>query len=258
MFFIESDNYYLFLDESGTPELNDKVESLFILSCIKVEKNCYDQVFRKNILKFKKKHKIQDKVLHSSDIRKTRKNFSFLLNPLKRKLFFTDLSLLIKNLDFEIFYFSVNKSEIKDQTFDIYWHALKEILLMIKNNLQTTNTIINVFCESRNTNQNNKLSSAYNAYLQELSEEHKFKICFPKKLDFRQKDSSLYEISGLEIADLVAFPILNLVRNKVSNTQINLNLLDNYRILRPKIIKSYHYNLHKKYKKPPMGAAKLT
>jgi len=129
---------------------------------------------------------------------------------------------------------------------------------MIKNNLKHTNKVINIFCESRNTTQNNQLANVYNSYLQELDKDNKFKICFPDKLDFRKKDPTLYEISGLEIADLVAFPILNFLRSKVNKTEINNNLLENYILLKTKIIKSYHYNLHKQYKKPPMGADNLT
>lgn len=260
--FIETEHYYLFLDESGTPEMNDLAEEFFVLSCIKVEKHYYDNIFRKNILRFKKKHKIANLVLHSADIRKHRKGFEFLKgskNAETRNSFFKEISALIDGLDFEIFYFSINKKQVEDD-FDLYWHALREILLMIKNNLATTNSIINIFCEARNKDQNNKLANAYNAYLKKLSVNHKFKICFPAKLDFRQKDATLYEISGIEIADLVAFPIMNFIRNKNSKTQINPNLLENYKILKSKIVKNYHYNLHKNnpYKKPPMGADKLT
>jgi hypothetical protein len=256
--FTHIEGYYLFLDESGTPEMSDLSEQFFVLSCLKIENHYYDQVFRKEILKFKKKHKIQNLVLHSSDIRKTRKNFSFLLNPLKREQFLIDLSNLITKLDFEVYYFSVDKKELTDLSFDIYWHALREILLMVKNNLSKTNKIVNIFCESRNADQNNNLSNVYKVYFQELSTERKFKACFPSKLDFRKKDSTLYEISGLEIADLTAFPILNFTRNKVNQTVINKNLLENYRIVKGKITKNYHYNLHKQFKKLPMGADNLT
>jgi hypothetical protein len=255
--FLDFEEYYLFLDESGTPEISDKTEELFILSCIKVEKHYYDKVFRKNVLKLKKKHKIPKTVLHSSDIRKQRKGFDFLKGSEKSKLredFFKDISFLVKSLDFEIFYFSVNKLDIVDNTFDIYWHALREILLMIKNNLRTTNNIINIFCESRNTHQNKQLSNAYSSYFQEFHKEHKFKVCFPEKLDFRKKDSTLYEISGLEITDLTTFPILNLTRNKVNKTKINLNILENYKILASKIVKNYHLYLYRKKQKAPFGS----
>jgi len=112
--FIELDSYYLFLDESGTPNPKDTSSDVFVLCCIKIEKNYYNTAFRKEVLKFKKKHKIENLVLHSSDIRRTRKNFSFLLHPRKRQAFFNDITALIQNMDFEIYYYSVKKDEIED------------------------------------------------------------------------------------------------------------------------------------------------
>ena len=249
---LEFDSYYLFLDECGTAEFNDKQDTVFLLCCIKVEKNYYDKIFSKEVKKFKKQHKIKDKILHSSDIRKTRKDFTFLLNSDKRNVFFDDLSRLINQLDFEIFHFSFNKSEIKADGFDIYWFSLKEILLMIKNNLSDCNRISNVFCETRNKSQNNQLSNAYNGYFQQSIVLSKFKICFPKSIEFKPKDADIFEISGLEIADLVAFPIFNHIRAKTLNQTVNLNLQKNYDLVKPKIVKKYIYNQHYSNKKPPL------
>ena len=55
-----------------TAEMNDAQDPIFLLCCVKVEKHYYDKHFRKQVLSFKKNHKISSNVLHSTDIRKTR------------------------------------------------------------------------------------------------------------------------------------------------------------------------------------------
>jgi len=260
--FIELDSYYLFLDESGTPNPKDTSSDVFVLCCIKIEKNYYNTAFRKEVLKFKKKHKIENLVLHSSDIRRTRKNFSFLLHPRKRQAFFNDITALIQNMDFEIYYYSVKKDEIEDGL-DIYWVAMREIFLMIKNDLMETNRIEKVFCQSRNNNQNKEILASYKSYHQNLLFETensakttqnslKFQNCFPREVEFRDKKYDINEISGLEIADLVAFPIMNYIKNGLNRVKTNEKLFENYQLLRSKIKKNYHYKLHKNYKNPPL------
>lgn len=248
--FLDFEEYYLFLDESGSPEISDLSNSLFLICCVKIEKNYYDNYFRKKVLKFKKKHKIQTSILHSADIRKSRKSFEFLLNPTKRGLFLGDLSGLIQELKFEIYYFSVDKKDMINRPEDFYWLAMKEVFRMIKNDLEHTNQIAQVFCESRNNHQNQTVVENYNFYYKLLENSMKFKKCFPPKVDFRTKEPNVYEISGLEITDLVAFPIMNLVRNKVNNTKANIKLYENYKVIEEKIRKNYHYKIHQKYKKP--------
>ncbi len=83
--FLELENYYLFLDESGTAEIQDISSDIFVLCCFKIEKNYYDKVFRKSVLKFKEKHKIEHLILHSVDIRKQRKGFDFLKGVKNKK-----------------------------------------------------------------------------------------------------------------------------------------------------------------------------
>ncbi len=260
--FLEFDSFYLFLDESGTPNIKDTSSDVFVLCCVKIEKNYYSKIFRKEVLKFKKKHKIEDLILHSADIRRTRKNFSFLLNPKKRQLFFNDITALIQNLNFEIYYYSVKKEQTEYEI-DIYWMAMREIFLMIKNDVTKTNQIEKVFCESRNNDQNKEILASYKSFHQTVFLEKKeglkfsknrlkFQNCFPSEVEFRPKKPDINEISGLEIVDLVAFPIMNHVRNKLDQTKPNKNLFENYQLIKSKIKKNYHHNLHKQYKNPPL------
>lgn len=261
-FCTESEKHYLFLDESGTPEIQDTSSDVFVLCCVKIEKNYYDKVFRKSVLKFKKKHNIENLILHSTDIRKTRNKFSFLLNATKRERFFTDITNLIKNLDFEIYYYSVKKDEIESEI-DIYWFAMREVFLMIKNDICKTNYVEKVICESRNDYQNQEILASYKAFHQTLlfeKEENlnptknrlKFQNCFPKEVEFRAKKPDINEISGLEITDLVAFPIMNYIRNGLKRVKTNEKLFENYKLIKSKIKKNYHHNLHKQCKNPPL------
>lgn len=262
-FCTESEKHYLFLDESGTPEIQEASSDIFVLCCVKIEKDYYDKVFRKSVLKFKKKHNIENLILHSADIRRTRNKFSFLLNPIKRNSFFSDITDLIRDLNFEVYYFSVKKNEI-EENLDIYWFGMREVFLMIKNDICKTSYVEKVICESRNKNQNDKIFNSYKAFHQTLLFEkeevtltltknrRKFQQCFPKDIEFRTKKHDINEISGLEITDLVAFPIMNNIRCKIKNLEINQNSLKNYQMIKNKVKKTYHYNLHKTYKNPPL------
>ncbi len=261
--FTECETCYLFLDESGTPEIQDTSSDVFVLCCVKIEKNYYDKVFRKSVLKFKTKHNIENLILHSNDIRRTRHKFSFLLNPTKRNSFFNDISSLIRDLNFEIYYFSVKKDEI-EEGLDIYWFGMREVFLMIKNDICKTNYVEKVICESRNKNQNDNIFNSYKVFHQTLLFEkeettltltknrRKFQQCFPKDIEFRPKAIDIKEMAGLEITDLVSFPIMNNIRCKIKNLEINQNSLKNYQMIKNKVKKTYHYDLHKTCKNPPL------
>ena len=270
--FTECETCYLFLDESGTPEIQDNSSDVFVLCCVKIEKNYYDKVFRKSVLKFKTKHNIENLILHSVDIRKQRKGFDFLKGKKQEKArndFFEEITILVQDLDFEVYYFSVKKDEI-EEGLDIYWFAMREVFLMIKNNICKTNYVEKVICESRNEYQNQEILASYKAFHQTLLFEkeettltltknrRKFQQCFPKDIEFRPKAIDIEEMAGLEITDLVAFPIMNYIRNNLKGIQTNEKLFENYQLIKNKVKKSYHYNLYKTCKKPSFEIAYIS
>ncbi len=113
-------------------------------------------------------------------------------------------------------------------------------------------------------NQNDKIFNSYKVFHQTLLFEkeeakltltkncRKFQQCFPKDIEFKPKAIDIEEMAGLEITDLVVFPIMNYIRNGLKRIKTNKKLFKNYKTVKSKIKKNYHYNIHKICKNPPL------
>jgi hypothetical protein len=244
---IPINEYLLFIDECGTSNILDTSSTHFVLGCVLVNKKYYDSQFINKGKTFKNKFNINDIVLHSSDIRKTRKGFEFMLNAETRKNFLNDLTEYISDLDFKIFYYCIAKEDLK-LNFDLYWFALKQNLLMIKNHLFKSDAIIDIICESRDNYQNKIISDTYLRFLKFEQESSKTKLILPQNLTFQSKDPLSKSIYGLELIDLVLYPIYNYQARRNSGESINVNLLSNYKLVKTKVAKSFGFKLYNKPK----------
>jgi len=201
----------MFLDESGDHSLDkiDKSYPMFVLTgCI------FDEVeIKVNQLKIKHFGKT-DIIFRSYDIRKQKGEFSCLVDKRKRELFYSDLDILVKSLDFKIIAAAIHKSKLKNQYFEPdnpYNLCLRFILERSVMFLGRSKEKMIFRIESRETHNDKKLAEVYEKF---RSNDHQLKEGFVFKreevqskftdLSFNQK---IQNIVGQQIADLVAYPI---------------------------------------------------
>lgn len=201
-----------FLDESGDHSLVkiDKQYPVFALSSISFSTNYYVNDADIIIDNLKMKywgHK--DVILHSSDIRKRRKEFSILADINKERSFQNDLSDIMRQLDYTVIACAINKINHKDKycypmcPYELTLVFIMERLYYLMKTLRSSTYLI---FEARNASENNKLSKVFN-YTCKYGTNYirGEEICkYIKGITFMPKKSNE---NGLQIADLVTYPI---------------------------------------------------
>src|SRR3989338_6726856 len=201
----------MFLDESGDHSL-DKIDNsypMFVLAGCIFDFDYYSKVVELKINELKIKHFGKtDIILRSYDIRKQKKDFSCLVDKIKREAFYNDLNVLMKSLDFKIIAAAINKSILKnkysnpDNPYNLCFQFILERSIMFLG--RTDGTLI-FRIESRETHNDRKLAEVYEEF---RSNNHFFKKEEIQSklvdLSFNQKTQN---IAGHQIADLVAYPI---------------------------------------------------
>lgn len=201
--------YTLYLDESGDHNLI-KIDNTYpiiaIVGCI-FENNYYNNVGSNLIDQFKIKYwKRTDVNLESSQIRKQEGVFSFLADKHKRNEFYEDINELITHLQFTIIagvIFKIpHKNRYKQNAINPYSLCLDFIMERFKFFLGVSNQGA-IIAESRGFNENEGLKDEFNrvkrigTYYQSGFEQIQY-------IRFENKKAN---INGLQIADLVAYPI---------------------------------------------------
>ncbi len=235
----------MFLDESGDHSL-DKIDSsypMFILAGCIFDFDYYSNVVEPEINKIKLKHFGKtDIILRSYDIRKQKKDFSCLVDMQKRKSFYEDLDSFIKNTDFKIIAAAIRKDKLKSQykSPDNPYHlCLRFILERSIMYLGRTDEKLIFRIESRQTHNDEKLAEVYESF------RNKDQAIFKKDeiqtklvdLSFNQKSQN---IIGMQIADLVAYPIGKWVLN---SSKVNKA----FEIIEKKFHKSYKSSSYLNY-----------
>ena len=202
----------MFLDESGDNNLTtiDLSYPIFCLAGCIVEFEYYSHVFEKEVDRLKIKHsKTRDIILRSYDIRKQKENFSFLVDKKKREVFYSDLDGLVEKLQFTIIAAVINKVELKkryikqNDPYDLCFQFIMERFCMFLGEKKSTGIFR---MESRESHNDKMLVEDYERFRNNGNnifppEEVRAKLV---DLSFNQKSQN---ISGHQIADLVAYPI---------------------------------------------------
>lgn len=227
--------YYLFLDESGTSSLKnvDPEFPVLALTGMLISAKNY-QILVNDINSLKQKYfPGKSVVLHRRDMRKYENGFEIFFDDRIKRKFYLDLNEILVKSEYELISSVVDKRRYI-ATFgklanDPYQVALTSILERTLLQIESLpQAFIYTYIESRGKKEDRNVMQRYNTLLQRGSQDvtpERFLTHFDNSLILRKKID--YEI-GIEIADLCAYPIAKYVLN---NDQAN----PAFDVIRPKI-----------------------
>lgn len=202
----------MFLDESGDHSLEkiDNSYPMFVLAGCIFDFEYYLQETEKRVNQLKIKYfRRTDIIFRSYDIRKQKNDFSCLVDIKKRKEFYEDLNRLIEDLRFTVIAAAINKTKLKKQygqPTNPYHLCFRFILERTVMYLGRSNKKMMFRIESRETHNDQKLSEIYERFRNSNQRLFNKNEILRKLVDlsFNQK---IQNIAGMQIADLIAYPI---------------------------------------------------
>ncbi|NCB84831.1 MAG: DUF3800 domain-containing protein [Bacteroidia bacterium] len=216
--------YYLFLDECGDQNLSNFSPDfpIFTLCGVIVSDDQYQNI--KSQVNALKTNFWQDKkvVLHSRDIRKCQNGFEILFDLKKKSLFYDDLNKVLCENDYTIVACSILKDKYirkYGKLSDVYAISLsfimeRTVFLLDREQKRTGEDIeLHIVAERRGKKEDKTLLDYYNELLDRgtyFVNEKRLKKYF-KTFQFKDKRD---DIIGLQITDLVAYPITRFVLDK--------------------------------------------
>ncbi|MDR0873035.1 MAG: DUF3800 domain-containing protein [Prevotellaceae bacterium] len=213
--------YFLFIDECGDPCLANFDVSFpaFTLCGILVSEPDYFKMTAE-VTEMKQKYWTDKQViLHSRDIRKCEKGFEILFNPDIKQSFYESLNVIMKENHYVIVSCSILKEPYTKEYGcfgDIYAQSLLDIIEKTVSFLDEQgdkNIELQVCAEQRGKKEDALLFKFYNevlargTYSIKPEKIQQYFNCF----EFKNKKEN---IIGLQMADLVAYPITRYVLNK--------------------------------------------
>lgn len=229
------DEYYLFLDESGTASLKniDPEFPVLALTGMLISAGNY-QVLIDKINSLKQKYfPGKAVVLHRRDMRKYENGFEIFFDDNVKRKFYNDLNKILIETNYELISSVVDKKNYIT-TFgklanDVYQVALTSILERTLLQVESLpQAFVHTYIESRGKKEDQIVMQRYNTLLHRGSQDvtpKRFLTHFDNNMILRKKTD--YEI-GIEIADLCAYPIARYVLN---NDQAN----PAFDVIRPKM-----------------------
>jgi len=201
----------MFLDESGDHSLEkiDGTYPVFVLAGCIFDFTYYTTKVEPAVQALKQKHFSKDTViLRSYDIRKQKNEFAPLVDKRKREAFYVDLNALLSTMQFTIIAATINKTAFKQQYADPdnpYHLCFRFILERSIMYLGRQKEQMMLRIESRETHNDRKLAQEYELFRAGNEKFSKTEIQAKlSDLSFNQKSQN---IAGMQIADLVAYPI---------------------------------------------------
>ena len=199
--------YINFLDESGDHDLSnidDNFPVFCLAGCI-FESRYYREVARPRLDELKLQFWGHTSViLHSRDIRKWQGDFSFLSDEVKRAEFYCALDTLIAELEFTIIAIVILKQEHLRRYGENAWHpyhwALKLTMERFEKWLRRKGAKGRLYAESRGRQPDRLLKRRFD----ELKAASRPSFSRITNLWMEKKQAN---IAGLQIADLIAYPI---------------------------------------------------
>jgi hypothetical protein len=228
-------NYKLFLDESGDHGLGniDSAFPVFVLCGIIVSDSNYETIkieFNKIKNEFWNNTNV---IFHSRDIRKCNNEFAILFDLEIKQCFYNKINAVIESSNYHIISSVINKEEFIKKfgklASDVYEIALSIIIersVLYLEEINDKNISFEIVLEKRGKKEDAQLSSHFQKLLNlgtgivnpTILEKFNTKISFIDKKD---------NINGLQLADLVAYPI---ARYAINPKRVNLS----FDILKPK------------------------
>ena len=211
----------MFIDESGDHGLKniDPSYPVFVLCGVLFSKDAY-QIADDRVNEIKRKFwPIGTVILHSTDIRKQRGPFVALINLALKEKFYNDINSVISGSDYCIITTAINKEEyIKKYgklNSDVYALSLSNIIersVFCLDDISDSDKKLFVIIEERGKKEDALLKKHFNDLCLRgtgyVSSERLQKLRL--NISFRKKNK---DINGLQIADLVAYPIARHLMN---------------------------------------------
>lgn len=217
----EIKKYYLFIDESGDHglvNLDPSFPVFLLCGLLTSEENYKNTKDAINTLK-RKFWNNKDVILHSRDIRKCEKEFQILFDINIKREFYTIINDIIKNSKYRILSSAINKAKYIKMygklSNDVYELALSFIIERAIFSLDEINNVekhLEIVIEKRGKKEDKKLDEHFQRLLSRgtgyVSAERLNEVNI--KITFKDKKEN---INGLQLADLVAYPIARYVIN---------------------------------------------
>ncbi|WP_299762388.1 DUF3800 domain-containing protein [uncultured Pontibacter sp.] len=207
--------YYLFIDESGDHGLSsiDPSFPIFTLCGIVFSERNYE-TFRLALNELKRKYWNDiSTIFHSRDIRKCEGPFKILFDKQVKEGFYTEFNQIIREQDYAIISSSIDKlSYIKkygllsDDVYEISLSFIMERAIYYLEQVNEKEIELEIILERRGKKEDKKLGE----HFQKLSSRGTFYVSkarlakFNVKISFKHKKEN---INGLQIADLIAYPV---------------------------------------------------
>lgn len=207
-------NYYLFIDESGTPDFSevDKRSPIFTVCGVILSHENYLR-FDENLIQIKKKYWSTDSIiLHSSEIALKEGKFSIFKDPSIFSEFIREMNALIESSNFGILSASIRKDKFKPlkipNVHRVYSMSLEYIIERTIHFLrgQDCKSCLRVVVECRGKKEDKILELEFNKLIKNGNRfwrPHEFEE-FTPKIDFRTKKQN---VNGLQLSDMCAYPI---------------------------------------------------
>ncbi len=221
-------SYVFFIDESGDHNLQTGNENfpIFCLAGCIFEQEYYKTIVRPVIDDFKKRFIGRtDVILHSSEIRRQNKQFHFLSDAEKRKDFYEGVNQLILSLDFKIIAAVILKDDhkrIHGESARNPYHVSLEFLLDGYSEFLNSISFLEtgyMMSESRGKKEDQLLKKEYFSYKNIGTEKTKNL----ENITSFWMEKKHENIAGLQIADLIAYPIASkILRPRDSNPAFNI------------------------------------
>lgn len=211
--------YFLFLDESGDHGIVniDPNFTVFVLAGILISEPDY-KVLEHQIKDLKREFWGDKKViLHSRDIRKCEKEFVLLFDMDVKKSFYEKINQIISNNNYVIISSAIQKQKyvqrygkLLDDVYEISLSFIIERAIFYLDELKKPDKELLIVIEKRGKKEDSKLKEHFNKILQRGTGYVSAKRIGDYNLnaEFRRKNE---DIRGLQLADLVAYPIARYV-----------------------------------------------
>lgn len=211
--------YYLFLDESGDHGLSniDYNFPVFVLCGIVVSEPSYADI-QNEMSRIKQRYWGDKKVLfHSRDIRKCEKEFKILFDLEIKRSFYEDIDSLVSNSAYIIIASAIEKEryikrygKLNQDVYEIALSFVVERTVFYLDQHSRGDAELEIVIEKRGKREDRQLEAHFNQLMargtyyvsSERMKRHGMKISFRDKKD---------NINGLQLADLMAYPIARYV-----------------------------------------------
>lgn len=211
--------YNLFIDESGDHGLSNLNPSfpVFLLCGIIISSADYETL-RKNFNKIKEDIWHSSHVIfHSRDIRKCEKEFKYLFDLELKKQFYEKLDHVISNTNYTIISSAIKKEayivrygKISDDVYEISLSFIIERTVFYLDTLMDKIERVNIIIEKRGKKEDRKLQEHFQRILSRGTayvSSARLKA-YNLNIQFKAKTEN---INGLQLADLIAYPIARYV-----------------------------------------------